>query len=257
MNKIPRKYLLLFVGFTGGFFSALLGIGGGVIFVPVLLFLGYGKQAMGTSLAAIIPSVFIGLIAHYLIDSQNIHFLMAAITVAGAILGAKLGAEIVQKLNIKVLKLLILLLLILAGIKYIDIIPSTEQSITELPPACLALLGLLAGISSATFGIGGGIIMVPGFNILFGLPLHEAIPTSLASILPTTITATIFHMRFDNISTKAIKHLIPTAFLGALTGAVVTNHLPTTVLRTTFGFFLVIAMVFSFLRMFHSRDNEE
>lgn len=258
MNKIcrQRKYALLFVGFIGGFLSALLGIGGGVIFVPALLFLGYEKRAVGTSLAAIVPSVFIGLLAHYLIDSQNIHFFTAAITVAGSILGAKLGAKIVQKLNINMLKLLIFLLLILAGIRYIGVITGSEQSITELPPEFLALLGLLAGMSSAIFGIGGGIIMVPGFNMLFGLPLHEAIPTSLAVILPTTIAGTLFHRRFDNISTEAIKHLIPISFLGAFAGAVVTNHVPATALRMIFGFFLVIAVIFSLLRMLCLKDNE-
>ncbi|MBN1636734.1 MAG: sulfite exporter TauE/SafE family protein [Deltaproteobacteria bacterium] len=250
MNSVngSKKYALLFVGFLGGFLSAMLGIGGGVVFVPALLIMGYEKRALGTSLAAIVPSALIGVLAHYIIEGENIQFITAAITIFGSILGAELGAQIVKKVNIKFLKYLILLFLILAGARYIGIIPGSSHPITELPHSFLILLGIIAGMSSTIFGIGGGVIMVPGFNILFGLSLQEAIPTSLAVILPTTIAGTLFHRFFDNISTEAIKYLIPAAFFGAVAGAFVTNSIPSSSLRMIFGGLLIFGVAFSFLR---------
>lgn len=226
----------------------MLGIGGGVVFVPVLLIMGFEKRAMGTSLAAIVPSAFVGVLTHYVIKGENIQLITAAITITGAILGAELGARLVKRIDIRFLKYLILLFLLLAGIRYLGIIPGINHPITELPPLFLILLGIIAGMSSAMFGIGGGVIMVPGFNILFGLSLQEAIPTSLAVILPTTIAGTLFHRLLDNISTDAIKNLIPGAFFGAIAGAVVTNSIPLAALRTVFGGLLIIGVLLSFMR---------
>ena len=69
MNYEILKLLLL--GLMGGFLSASLGIGGGIIFVPTLYFiLKYEvKTVVGTSLASIAPTAFVAAIAHYIIGT--------------------------------------------------------------------------------------------------------------------------------------------------------------------------------------------
>jgi len=52
------------------------------------------------------------------------------------------------------------------------------------------LIGLLSGVVAALAGVGGGIVMVPLFKSLFGLDQKQAIATSLAVIIPTSILAT-------------------------------------------------------------------
>ena len=101
-------------------------------------------------------------------------------------------------------------------------------------------VGLLAGFSSAALGIGGGVIMVPVLVLFFGLTMHEAIPTSLAVIVPTSLAGTIFHKKFDNINMEAIKFMIPSALLCAILGAIVANKLPSPTLKMIFGIFMIL-----------------
>ena len=109
-------------------------------------------------------------------------------------------------------------------------------------------MGLIAGLASALFGIGGGIVMVPGLNLFFGLSIHEAIASSLTVIFPTAFAGAIFHKKFNNINTEAIKFLIPTSLIGAVLGAIVANSLPSTILKIIFGIFMILCSVKIFLQ---------
>ena len=59
----------------------------------------------------------------------------------------------------------------------------------------LVLIGLVAGLFSALFGVGGGIVIVPVLTIVFGLPLVLAKGTSLAVIIPTAVAGTLRNRR--------------------------------------------------------------
>lgn len=60
------------------------------------------------------------------------------------------------------------------------------------------VIGLIGGISSGLFGVGGGVVMVPAMIILFGVPAAVAKGTSLAVIIPTSLVATARNMRKGN-----------------------------------------------------------
>lgn len=246
MNKTG----LLLLGLIAGFCSAALGIGGGVLIVPALtLLFGYSiKKAVGTSLATIIPTAFVGIVTHYIIKSSNIHLNVALFILLGSLIGAKFGAVLVKRIHSTILRKLFAVLLVFVGLKMTGIITipiETVSSITFKP--LLVLIGLAAGSASSLFGIGGGIIMVPMLNLFFGLTMHEAIATSLTVILPTTIAGALFHHKFDNIDTKALRFLIPTALIGAVLGAVFANSMPAAVLKTMLGILLLLSSVKLFL----------
>jgi uncharacterized membrane protein YfcA len=87
--------LLGIAGLIAGTFSALLGVGGGVILVPAMQYLGVPfKVAVGTSLAVIIPTALTGVVRHY--SFGNVDFKVAAIMVVGAVLGANIGAALLK-----------------------------------------------------------------------------------------------------------------------------------------------------------------
>lgn len=240
----------LFLGLVAGFCSAALGIGGGVILVPMLLILLHYeiKKAMGTSLATIVPTAFVGIITHYSMESSNIKLLTALFVIMGSIAGTKFGAILVNKIRSKILKRLFALLLLFVGLKLTNIINIPTEAVSNITvyPLLIAL-GLVAGSSSALFGIGGGVIMVPVLNLFFGLSMHEAIATSLTVILPTTFAGALFHKKFDNINDAALKFLIPTALIGAVFGAYVANSLPSNTLRIIFGIFMILCSIRIFL----------
>ena len=257
--KIPiqsnsmKNLNLLFLGLIAGFFSAALGIGGGVILVPALMLLFHYriKKAIGTSLATIAPTAFVGIITHYIIKSGNIKFLMVLFIIIGSITGAKFGAKLANKLDGKLLTKLFALLLLFVGLKLTGIIripTETISNVTVYP--LLIILGLIAGSGSALFGIGGGVILVPALNLFFGLTIHEAIATSLTVILPTTLAGSIFHKKFDNIDILGVKFLIPLALIGAIFGAITANALPSAVLKIIFGVFMILCS----LRIFFKKD---
>lgn len=61
--------------------------------------------------------------------------------------------------------------------------------------AAAAIVGIVIGILSGTLGIGGGLIMVPAFRLAFGMPPMGATATSLFTIIPTSISGTVAHIR--------------------------------------------------------------
>lgn len=246
-----KNFNLLALGLIAGFCSAALGIGGGAIIVAALVLLfGYEiKKAIGTSLATIVPTAFVGIITHYIIKSGNIKFLIALFIVMGSIIGAKFGAKLANEISGKLLTRLFALLLFFVGLKLVGIInlPAETVSNIDIYPL-LIILGLVAGSASALFGIGGGVIMVPVLNLFFGLSIHEAVATSLTVILPTTFAGAVFHKKFDNINPEAIKFLIPTSLIGAVFGAIAANVLPSVTLTIFFGIFLILCSIKIFLQ---------
>jgi uncharacterized membrane protein YfcA len=105
----------------------------------------------------------------------------------------------------------------------------------------LLAVGLLAGILSGFFGIGGGVIIVPALIYLMGFSQHKATGTSLAVLLPPIgLMAVLEYYHHDNVDLRAALVIALAALLGAWIGAVVANKLPGPVLRLCFGVFVVL-----------------
>lgn len=105
----------------------------------------------------------------------------------------------------------------------------------------LLIIGLLAGILSGIFGIGGGVIIVPALIYLLGYSQHKATGTSLAVLLPPIgLAAVIEYYRHNNVDLYAAIIIALTALIGAWLGAILANQLSGPVLRLYFGIFVVI-----------------
>ena len=88
--------------------------------------------------------------------------------------------------------------------------------------AILILIGLSAGMSSGLFGIGGGVLIVPALVYLLDFPMHRAIGTSLAVLLPPIGAAAVYaYYRAGHIDWQAALILAGTVFIGAWLGAMV------------------------------------
>ena len=114
--------------------------------------------------------------------------------------------------------------------------------------AWLVTIGLVAGISSGLFGIGGGVLIVPALMFLLHFPIHKAVGTSLAVLLlPVGIGAVIAHFRSGNIDWKAACILAICLLLGAWAGARLANAINGQALRTAFGVFLLGLGIYTLL----------
>jgi uncharacterized protein len=105
----------------------------------------------------------------------------------------------------------------------------------------LLLTGLLAGILSGIFGIGGGVIIVPALIYVLGFSQHKATGTSLAVLLPPIgLAAVLEYYRHDNVDLQAAIVIAVASIVGAWLGAVLANKIPGPALRLAFGVFVVI-----------------
>jgi uncharacterized membrane protein YfcA len=108
------------IGLLVGSFSGLLGVGGGLILIPILIY-GYGltqHQAQGTSLAVMIPPITLLAALRYY-HSGNVKLGMAAFIAVGFAAGGLLGADIVQRISEPVLRRIFGLFLFAASLRMI------------------------------------------------------------------------------------------------------------------------------------------
>ncbi|MFH0914605.1 MAG: sulfite exporter TauE/SafE family protein [Chloroflexota bacterium] len=189
--------ILMATGLVGGFASGMLGIGGGIIMVPVqyLLFnslMGLPtdtaiKLALGTNLAVILLTVASGAWRH---SRKGAVWWRAAVFLGCfATLGSVIGATIATHLPGEVLKVALGLIISLVSLRMLISKPlQSDQEPKDnlwLWAAWAFPLGLLTG----TLGIGGGALVVPVLVLVLKFPLHKAIATSLGMMLFTSAGA--------------------------------------------------------------------
>lgn len=177
----------LALGAIIGFMAGLLGIGGGVIAVPVLLVLlpsiGFAPEvlphvAIATSLAAIIFTSLSSALAHQ--RRGNIPWLMFKPMLPGLILGSICSGFIAQKINADHLQQIFALFVMLMALQMVFPFRIAAEN-KPLPSAItLFLTSLVIAIIAALMGIGGGILLIP-FLSWCGLQMRNAIGFSSAS----------------------------------------------------------------------------
>ena len=242
-----HTYMLLLIGFSGGFASAAVGIAGGTLIIPALIYiLGHHvRKAVGSSLAAMAPATFVGAVSHYFIQQSHIEFLTILLVLAGSLIGTRYGARVANKTEKGILLQIFAVLLLLLGLELAHIITFSAHSLVTLRVhPLLFVLGLLVGFLSGLSGVGGGAILMPTLNLFFGFPTHQAIATSLAILSPTAFSGALHHKKMENlIPGKDLKLLISASLTGAVLGAVTSNALPAAILQSIAGIFLILLAI--------------
>jgi hypothetical protein len=107
----------------------------------------------------------------------------------------------------------------------------------------LVVIGAVAGLFSAVFGVGGGILVVPLLIVLAGYDTRAATATSLAAIIFVAVWGTVAHGALGNVEyDKALLVGVP-AMLGVTVGVRLKPRLPTAVLTYLFAGLLVVVAV--------------
>jgi len=104
----------------------------------------------------------------------------------------------------------------------------------------LILIGLVSGIASGRFGVGGGILVVPALIYLVGFSQKMANGTSLAILLPPVgLGAVMEYYRHGHVNLRAAFIVAAALFLGGWVGALVANRVNGAYLRLAFGVFVL------------------
>jgi uncharacterized membrane protein YfcA len=236
---------LALTGVIGGLLSGLFGIGGGIIMVPLLISLTGMDQrhASATSLVAIIPTAIAGSVT-YLANGQ-IDLLAGLIIAVGAVGGAIIGSALLKRIPLVWLRWMFIVLILVVAARMVLIVPVRADQL-ELN-GLLALgylgLGLVMGIASGLFGIGGGIIAVPSLIAIFGMSDLIAKGTSLLVMIPTGITGTIANVRNKLVNVRAGLVVGIAATIAAVPGVALALLLTPRVSAILFAALLVVAAI--------------
>ena len=108
----------------------------------------------------------------------------------------------------------------------------------------IGLLGLLSGIVSGLFGVGGAIVIIPGLVLIAKVSQHTAHGTSLAALLlPVGILGVLEYHRRGQVNFPYAAVVAAGLFVGVLIGAKLAGTLPDAALRKVFGAFLLLISV--------------
>jgi uncharacterized protein len=176
----------LLSGAAVGFSLGIVGGGGSILAVPLLLYvvgIADPHVAIGTSALAVALNAFVNLFGHW--RAGTVHWPCAIVFGAAGVLGAATGSTIGKAVGGQELLLLFALVMIGAGIAMLRPRPLGDKLPGRLDGKMagrLVPLGLTAGIISGFFGIGGGFLVVPGIVLGSGMPILNAIGSSLFSV---------------------------------------------------------------------------
>jgi uncharacterized membrane protein YfcA len=270
LNDIPLLVGMILTlaatGAIGGILAGLLGVGGGIVIVPVLFHILpiFGVQddvrmhvAVGTSLATIILTSISSARSHYKKDAIDLQLLKSwGIIIFLGVIGGTWMATIVDA-SILTGVFAVLALAVAANMAFR---PEGAHLAKDLPASPIKeLLALFIGWFSAMMGIGGGTFTVPILT-LFNYPIRKAVGTASAIGLIISVPGTLGFL-YSGLSVEGLPpgnlgyvnllgfiSIVPLTILCAPIGAAIAHSINTRILKMAFALFLFLTS----LRMFYS-----
>jgi uncharacterized membrane protein YfcA len=256
---------MLITGGIGGILAGMLGIGGGIVIVPVmeaaLTWFGVDEAirmhvAVATSLSTIIPTSMSSARAHH--RRQAVDIALVRRWAIFVLLGALAGTVIASHVHSRVLSAVFAVMALVIAVKML--LPLDGRAIAREVPRgpLMAVIPASIGALSSMMGIGGGTLSVATMT-LFNEPIHRAVGTAALFGLVISIPGTIGFMvaGFDDprvppgsigyVNLIGFALIAPTTILTAPLGAAIAHGLSKRRLSILFGLFLVIVS----LRMFY------
>ena len=270
------------IGLAAGLLGAMLGVGGGILIVPMLTLALHLPihTAIGSSLVAIVATscTAASIYTKNRLTNVKLGLLLETATTPGAIAGGFAAAVIAPS----VLSALFGLVLLYAAYTMVarkhliseDILSADNSVAPNNTPNNLSSsltnsyydqnlgelvtykvnhtpLGLVAsffsGALSSLLGIGGGIVNVPAMNLGMGVPLKAAIATSTFIITITAAVGALVYHYLGHIYPFIIAPLLIGVVIGARLGVEVTQRTRGTLIRRVFGVFLFLVALMMFL----------
>ena len=250
--------MYLGVGLLAGVLSGLLGIGGGVVLVPMLIFC-LAKQAalpehimhiaLGTSLASIIFTSVSSFMAHH--KRGAVQWNIVKSIAPGILTGTFFGSFIASYLSTGFLKIFFCIFLYIVATRML-MIKQEPQTVRNLPGTIgMFSVGSIIGTVSALVGIGGGSLSVP-FMTRCNIPAHKAIGTSAAIGFPIAISGAfgyiVNNLHISGLPAHSLGFVYLPALAAIICGSVLTaplgarlaHSLPVNHLKRIFSVFLYI-----------------
>ncbi len=255
-----------------GFVGSILGLGGGIIMVPMLdLLVGFDiKEAAASSIIAVIGTSMMSSSTY--IDKKLARTDIALYLVLPSLVGSFIGMYSVINLPSSIVRIMFGVILLYslyyinkkreltrAILRYTEVNKEDNDSVhtyydealgIEVPYKQKSLkyavaLMFLSGFTASMFGVGGGIVNVPVLALIVGLPIKVAVATSTVIILFTATTSALLQLKYGYTVTWAAGILFVGAIIGSRTGSKIMNRLQSDLIRKAF----MVAIFYTSIKM--------
>lgn len=250
-------FVFMCCGAVAGVLAGLLGVGGGIVIVPMLDFvfvrLGYNPEvihhlALGTSLASIMVTSISSARAHH--KRGAVHFDILKNITPGILIGTFLGGLVAAQMPTFFLRVFFICFL---GFVSAQMLSGYRPPASREMPGALGTAGMggVIGLVSSFVGIGGGTLSVP-FMTFCNVPMHHAVGTSAAIGFPIAVAGTLGYITggwnasglpdgcLGYVNLLAFAGIACVSFFTAPVGARLSHALPTAKLKKGFACFLIL-----------------
>lgn len=246
----------ILIGCITGFVSAFFGIGGSSIDTPLLrIFLHLPPYiALGTPLPTAFVAVFIALVTYW--KSHSVNFRVFKYSILGGLPGIILGSYFSNFFPGKTLMILTAIVLFVIGIDFLiksirdmqnEELGNHEERMKSVHRGYIFAVSFFVSIVSGILAIGGGLLLIPAYIMLFGMKMKEAISTSLLTVAIIILPSCIVHYQLGHISLGTSMAMglgvIPMAYIGAKTDL----RTKSKTVQILFGIMLIIFSVYFFI----------
>jgi len=219
----------LFSGSLVGFSLGFIGGGGSILAVPLMLYVAGVSSphvAIGTSAVAVAVNAIANLVQHARRGAVRWH--CAAVFTATGVIGAFAGSSVSKLVDSQRLLILFALLMLTVGTMMLrrrssPCRESVELNRQNLP--WLLLFGFATGLLSGFFGIGGGFLTVPGLMFATGMPILNAIGSSLLAVAAFGLTAAANYAASGLVDWQLAATFIAGGVIGGSAGTLLARHL--------------------------------
>lgn len=236
-----------------GFSLGLLGGGGSILAAPLLLYVvgvPSGHIAIGTSALAVSVSAFANLIAHA--RKGHVWWRCAAIFAVVGAIGALLGSS--AGILIDARKLLFLFGIVMAIVGLLMLRPRRDSGLVPRPVDArmcwkTAAIAIVTGMASGFFGIGGGFLIVPALIFATGMPMINAIGSSLMAVSAFGLTTALNYARAGLIDWPLAGAFVFGGLIGGTIGMLLAIRLSAskTILNRIFALLVLVVAAYVML----------
>ena len=232
--------LTIGLGALAGALGGMLGVGGGIILVPLLIqFLDAPQhEAQATSLAFIVTTALVAAVP-YLVN-ERLDFTLAALLAAGAVPGVLIGARIAKGMPGIQLRRAFGIALFVTAVRLLAAPPESSEAAAVWAWPLNVLLGLGVGFLAGMLGVGGGTMLVPALVLGERIPQHTAQGISLLLIVPVGVVGALSYARHGHVAARALPGLLIGGALGAVSGALLAHRIESQHLSRLFALLLIV-----------------
>jgi uncharacterized membrane protein YfcA len=247
---VPNELLGIGLGFVVGIVLGLLGGGGSILAVPIFLYVFRvdPKPAIAMSLAVVGMSAFVGFLGHWRQGTVNLRVGLpfGAVAMGAAFLTARVSDRVPEAVQ---LTLFALFAFSAAVVMLVDSLRRVPANATpgwqpHFTPV-LALEAIGVGALTALIGAGGGFVIVPALVYLAGVPVKQAVGSSLLIITLNALSGFAGYIGQEPIDWQLVGLFTGVAAVGALIGSRLNRYVPQ--VRIKQGFALLILVLGGYL----------